>query len=349
MRLIKSLSLEEVEEYFLQSGEKKFRARCLFTWLYEKNVSSFDEMTDFSKALRQKMSDDFILSPLTLEDCVVSKIDGTEKYLFRTQDDHYIESVFLKNDTTDEGRLTICISSQVGCAMGCVFCQTAKLGFKRNLETGEILDQICQIRRLTGLKNNNIVFMGMGEPFMNYENVIKAATIMNYTFGFHISVRRITISTCGILPQIERFIDEGHLFNLALSLNDTLPEKRKSSMPVENKWPMHELASLFAKKLPRAHNRLTIEYVMRRDNISREDAARLKKMFRYSRIKLNLIPLNTRDMSERPGDGAINAFLSELESADVPVTVRKSLGLDIDGACGQLSGKKYDAVNSINS
>lgn len=345
MQIIKSFSLEEAENYFLKAGEKRFRAKSLFTWMYEKNAVSFDEMTDFSKDLRKKLSEDFILNPLTLEDCIVSKVDGTEKFLFRTEDGHFIESVFLKNDTTDEGRLTVCISSQIGCAMGCSFCSTAQIGFIRNLEAGEILDQVCQVRKLTGLKNNNIVFMGMGEPFMNYDNVIKAATILNYSFGFHISVRRITISTCGILPKIERFIDEGHLFNLALSLNDTSSEKRKSFMPVENSWPMQKLADLFARKLPRAHNRLTIEYVMRRDNISREDARRLKKMFKYSRIKLNLIPLNTRNPEERPDESMVGDFLKELENVNVPVTVRKSLGLDIDGACGQLSGKKYSAGN----
>ena len=342
MQVIKDFSFDELLEVFTAMGEKEYRARQLFNWIYEKNVSSFDEMTNFSKDLRGRLADSFILSPLELEDRLVSSIDGTEKFLFRTRDNHFIESVFLRNDGTDEGRLTICISSQIGCPMGCRFCETAKIGFIRNLSPGEILDQVCHVRRLTGLKNNNIVFMGMGEPFQNYDNVLKAADIMNYTFGFHISVRKITISTSGILPAIERYIDEGRLYNLALSLNDTLPEKRAIHMPVEKRYPFEKIAKLLGEKFPASRNRLTIEYIMRADNISADDARRLKKMFRYARIKLNLIPLNPGNHTlPIPDDKAIENFLHELEIMNIPVSIRKSIGQDISGACGQLSGKRY--------
>lgn len=338
--LIKNMNLQEAEDLFRSAGEKNYRAKQLFNWLYEKNVSSFADMTNFSKELRQYLEDNFHLTALILEERLISKIDGTEKYLFKTFDGNYIEAVFIKNEGMDDGRLTICVSSQAGCAMGCRFCNTAGLGFKRNLEPGEILEQINQIRRITGLLNNNIVFMGMGEPFMNYDNVLKAADIMNYSFGFHISARKITISTCGIKKSIERFIDEKRPYNLAISLNDTEPDKRKKNMPVEKKNPIYEIADMLEKKFPASRNRLTLEYIMRKDNVSKKDAERLKKMFRYSRIKLNLIPLNTGNHDfELPAEEETDSFVRELQIMNVPISVRKSLGKDIHGACGQLSGK----------
>lgn len=339
---IKDYSYDELLEIFKAMGEKEYRVRQLFNWLYEKNIDDFSLMTNFSKELRQKLADQFALSPLTLEDREKSSIDATEKFLFRTEDNHFIESVLIKNEMSDEGRLTICISSQIGCQMGCKFCETAKIGFIRNLSTGEILDQICHVRRITGLKNNNIVFMGMGEPFMNYDNVLKAADIMNYSFGFHLSVRKITISTSGILPAIERYIDEERPYNLALSLNDTETVKRIANMPVEKKYPFQAIAELLNEKFPVSRNRLTIEYVMRKDNISQDDAKRLKKMFKYARVKLNLIPLNPgKHTLPIPAQDEIDAFIKELEIMNVPISIRKSMGSDISGACGQLSGKKY--------
>lgn len=338
---IKNLSYDEAVEVFQGMGLEGYRARQLFNWLYERNISSFQEMTTFSKELRSRLEEEWTLSPLEPLEEVVSPVDGTVKYLFRTVDGQYIESVLIKNDGTDDGRLTVCISSQAGCAMGCTFCETGKQGFTRNLETGEILDQLCHVRRLTGLVNNNVVFMGMGEPFMNYENVIKAASIMNYSYGFHLSVRKITISTCGITPAIERYIDEGQPYNLALSLNDTVSERRARYMPTEKKYPLAGIADLLRKKFPVSRNRLTLEYVMRKDNISGEDARRIKKMFRFGRIKLNLIPLNSGGDDE-PTEEGIQAFLRELEVMNVPVSIRKSLGRDIGGACGQLSGRRQE-------
>jgi len=339
---IKDYDYKEVVSIITELGEKEYKAKLLFVWLYEKNITDFNEMTNFTKELRSSLDDRYIISPLTMEDRQTSSIDGTEKFLFKTRDNHYIESVLIKNDMNDDGRLTICISSQVGCPMGCGFCETAKIGYIRNLSTGEILDQVCQVRRITGLINNNIVFMGMGEPLMNYDSVMKTADIMNYTFGFHLSVRKITISTCGILPAIERFIDEKRPYNMALSLNDTDPDKRIINMPVEKKYPFKKIASMLNNKFPVSRNRLTIEYIMRKDNISSEDASRLKKMFKYSRVKLNLIPLNPgKHTLPIPTKSEIDAFVKELEIMNVPVSIRKSMGSDISGACGQLSGKKY--------
>ncbi|HEY1405488.1 MAG TPA: 23S rRNA (adenine(2503)-C(2))-methyltransferase RlmN [Spirochaetota bacterium] len=341
--LIKNYSLDEAEKLFSEMGEKPFRARQLFSWLYDKNVSSFDEMTNYSKQLRTKLTDNFVVSPLQPVEKVVSPQDNSEKFLFRTRDGHYIESVLLRNDNTEETRITICVSSQIGCAMGCTFCSTAKIGFVRNLEAAEILDQVCQIRRITGIRNDNVVFMGMGEPFLNYDHVIRAAAIFNYSFGFHISVRRITISTCGILPAIERYIDERQPYNLALSLNDTESVKRTEQMPINRSYPIEKIAELLNNKFPVSRNRLTLEYVMRKDNISQDDARRIKRLFYGTKVKLNLIPLNSGAHSLlTPTRDEIERFIKYLEIINVPVSIRKSLGSDIGGACGQLSGKRYD-------
>jgi 23S rRNA (adenine2503-C2)-methyltransferase len=339
---IKNLTIEQAEEVFSCLGMKPYRARQLFNWLYEKNVDSFDAMTDFSKELRAALAASWLVSALEVEERNVSR-DGTEKYLFRTRDGHFIEAVLLKNDGTDDGRLTVCISSQVGCAMGCRFCETAKIGFRRNLETAEIIDQVCLIRRTSGLKNNNIVFMGMGEPFMNYDSVIAAAEIMNYSFGLHISTRKITISTCGILPAIERYIDEQRPYNLALSLNDADASRRAIIMPVERRYPAADIAALWSAS-SRLRNRLTLEYIMRRDNISPATPG-ASKGFRNARIKINLIRLNPGAHSlEIPTDGEVAAFMKELEIMNIPISLRKSLGSDIDAACGQLSGRRYASI-----
>jgi 23S rRNA (adenine2503-C2)-methyltransferase len=341
-KIIKDLNLAEAEEFFLSIEEKKYRGKQLFNWIYERNIDSFDLMTNFSKSLRALLSEKFILNPLELIDRRISKIDGTEKYLFKTYDNHFIESVLLKNYTDDKERLTVCISSQVGCGMGCVFCETGKLGFTRNLGTGEIIDQICQVRRISGVKNNNVVFMGMGEPFMNYDNTVRSADIMNYTFGFHISIRKITISTSGLKDKIERYISENRPYNLALSLNDNEREKRIKTMPVEKNNPFSEIITMFRKKLPVAKNRLNIEYVMRKDNIFIHDATRIRKLLEGMKIRLNLIPLNAGDHDlESPDQKSMDLFIDELRKMNIPVTVRKSLGSDIFGACGQLSGREY--------
>lgn len=339
---IKNFSLDEVESVFTHIGEKRYRAKQLFNWLYERNVDDFWSMTNFSKSLRKILDEQYEVSPLTFVDRKKSNTDGTEKFLFKTYDEHYIEAVFIRNDGTDEGRLTVCVSSQIGCPLGCAFCQTSKIGFKRNLQCAEILDQINQIRRMVGLKNNNVVFMGMGEPFLNYEAVLKSADIMNYTFGFHISARKITLSTSGVYEGIERFIDEKRPYNLAISLNDTEMAKRSKYMPIEKKYPMKTIVQLLEHKFPASRNRLTIEYVMRKDNISQDDAQRLKTMFRYNRIKLNLITLNKGGHSlEVPTEEEVNKFIKRLEIMNIPISIRKSAGNDIDGACGQLSGKYY--------
>ncbi len=343
-KFIKNLKISELDELFGSMGEKSFRGRQLMNWLFQKNVESFLEMTNFSKELRSLLDEQFLVSALEFVERQTSSIDGTEKYLFRTRDGHYIESVLIRNEGLEGGRLTVCLSSQVGCAMGCRFCETARLGLVRNLETAEILDQLCQVRRVSGLRNNNVVFMGMGEPFMNYDDVLKSADIMNYDYGMHISVRKITISTSGIRDAIERFIDEKRPYNLAISLNDSLPERRGGIMPVERRYPFSEIGAILDRKWPVSRNRLTIVYVMRDDNIAAADARRLKKLFGHHDIKLNLIPLNEGSHEFcPPHEDDVCSFVRELELLGLSVTLRKSFGSDILGACGQLSGKRYAA------
>ena len=339
---IKNFSLTEAEKLFESYGEKKFRAKQLFGWIYERNVDDFDSMSDFSLALRNRLKENYSIHSLSLEDRVKSSRDNSEKFLFRTEDNEYIESVFLVSDDSEDSRKTICISSQIGCAMNCTFCSTAKIGFKRNLDVAEIIDQISIIRKETGIKNDNIVYMGMGEPFLNYDNVIKSAQIINYSFGYHISSRRITISTCGILPAIQKYISEKQKFNLAISLNHSDNMKRSTIMPINKKYPIEAVAKAISGIDSGFHGRITLEYVMTPDNISKDDAVRIKHLFANSHIKLNLIPINNSESNlSAPSQNMIDKFVENLSIMNIPVMVRKSFGSDINGACGQLSGKKY--------
>jgi 23S rRNA (adenine2503-C2)-methyltransferase len=346
---IKNLSHDDVLEFIRSAEEKDSRTRQLFSWIYERNVSSFDEITDFSRSFRKLLSERFFISALECVDRKISSDGSAQKFLFKTLDGHFIESVLLNGNPEKEGWITICVSSQVGCAMGCSFCATARIGFIRNLDTAEILDQISQIRRITNLHNNNTVFMGMGEPFNNYDNVLRAAEIMNYSFGLHLSVRKITISTCGIFPGIKRFFDENRRFNLAISLNDTEPLKRSQSMPVEKVYSMQQIAEFIRSVTPDNHGgKITLEYVMRKDNISSDDAQRLKRMFGGTNFKINLIPLNPIDSSnDHPLQSDIDRFIKDCIKFNLPVNIRKSLGSEISGACGQLSGQRYDMPRFI--
>lgn len=339
---IKNLSYNDALDLFTSLGEKEICARQIFVWLYGRNILSFDEISVFSKKLRDELADRFSLSALSCVDRKISSDGCAQKFLFRTYDDNYIESVLLRNSPDDSSRITICVSSQIGCAMGCSFCATAKIGFKRNIETAEIIDQLCQIRQITGLQNSNVVFMGMGEPFNNYDNCIKAAEIMNYSFGFHISVRRITISTCGIIPQIRRFFEEKHQFNLAISINDTDPAIRLKSMPVENRYPLSEISELIRSVKPANHGgKITLEYIMRKDNISRTNAESLRTLFGKTNIKINLIPLNPISKTDSiPDKQDMDLFINYCIEYKIPINIRKSLGSEIDGACGQLAGRR---------
>lgn len=352
---IRNFDHGELVSIFEKEGIRPNRAKELCTWLYYKNALDFDEIQSFSRNIREKLSQFYNITSLELVSKVLSSdttnykktssdtnsdystvysSDTATKYLFRTKDGHFIESVLLN----DEGRFTICLSSQAGCAMNCSFCFTAKNGFKRSLECGEILDQLALIRNDSGINNTNVVFMGMGEPFENYENVVKASRIMEYTYGMNISKNRITISTCGILPKIKEFYLQQLPYNLAISLNDTDFKKRAEIMPIEKKFPFIEIAEFINKQRPYSKNRISIEYIMHSDNINKENALALKNLFNYNHILINLIKLNGNpDDFKVSEDQKIAQFVLLLEEYKIPFKIRKSLGEDINAACGQLA------------
>ncbi len=316
--------------------DKPYRASQIFEWVFGKYVTAIDEMTNLSKDLRQQLSEKAgIFYPEVVGRQTSS--DGTEKFAYRTHDGHVIESVLIP----DGDHWTVCVSSQVGCSMGCRFCYTARLGFKRNLTVGEIVAQIiCPRRTFPERHIRNVVFMGMGEPLLNYDNVIKAIRIITDNRGPDFSTRRITVSTCGIVPGIEKLSDELPI-GLAVSLNSSTDEQRSYLMPINKKYPQ-ELLLATLKKYPLANRRrITIEYVLLGGvNDSVADARRLVRLLHGIKVKVNLIPFNPWPGSElqAPTADAVQAFEDVLRDSPLTVMLRREKGKDILAACGQLAG-----------
>ncbi|HPG41071.1 MAG TPA: 23S rRNA (adenine(2503)-C(2))-methyltransferase RlmN [bacterium] len=332
------LTLEELEAFAESAGEKKYRGRQLFSWIYEKKARSFDAMTNIAKTFRQRLQEMAVLGHVELQQKKTSAATATAKYLFRLMDGHHIESVFIP----DEDRRTLCISSQVGCALNCAFCATAKIGFKRNLTVGEIVDQVLFVERDLGIKLTNIVFMGMGEPFNNYDNVIKAAQLINHSDGIAVGARHIVISTAGVVDNIYRFTDEQHKFKLAISLNSPFQEQRLGMMPVAKKWHLQDLFKAITYYAAGAKQLVTFEYVLFAGlNDSQKHAHELRKLLGKIPCKLNIIPYNTCIAGfNRPDADKVDQFVKWLlPLASGPVSVRWSKGDDIDAACGQLAGQ----------
>ncbi|MBX7151949.1 23S rRNA (adenine(2503)-C(2))-methyltransferase RlmN [bacterium] len=334
------LSLKDLESFFIDLGEKKFRGGQIFQWLYQRGVSSFDDMTDISKNLRDTLHQIAAINHLRALKTQVSDEDesiATRKILFELADGQKIETVYIPDDE----RRTVCLSTQVGCAVGCQFCATGWMGFRRNLTVGEIVGQIVYIRQYLDNDITNIVFMGMGEPFLNYDNVIKAAEILASERGIGLAARHITISTSGIVPRVYDYAREGHPYNLAISLNATIDHVREEVMPITKKYPLHEL--LEAAKYFNATRRspVTLEYVLLAGvNDSNEDAERLKKMAaELGRCKVNVIPYNPIEGPnlQRPSQERIDYFMKLVSSIQSPLTLRRSRGRDISAACGQLA------------
>jgi 23S rRNA (adenine2503-C2)-methyltransferase len=333
-----NFTLFDLEEYMLELGFDRYRARQLFNFIYAKG---FDEFLDISvlKKLDRNMLSEKLFIP-KLESSPIKDTDGTTKFLFKLLDGQAIESVLIP---MKEGKNTICVSTQVGCKMNCKFCATAKLGFIRNLQTWEIVYQVRyiynQIKKETH-RTPNIVFMGMGEPLDNYENVIRAILIINNEHGLSISRRRITVSTCGIVPKIEELKKDLAYINLAISLNAADNLKRNYLMPINNSYPIEELINS-AKDFPLPERkRLTFEYIMIKGfNDTQEDIKNLIKLLKPIKCKLNLIPLNKHLYSENlyPSDAqTIENFAKQLRDKNMFVTVRKSKGESINAACGML-------------
>ena len=354
---LKQLSAQELFMFMERIGQKKFRANQIVAWIYKKLATSFDDMTDLSRVFRDELKGIAVISNLTLLQRLVSK-DGTQKYLFELEDGQTIESVLIPNNR-GEGRFTLCISSQVGCAVGCKFCMTGRLGLKRNLKAYEIVDQVIAVKRLIApkpvpctpsssralkkevpgkLEITNIVFMGMGEPFNNFQEVSQALSKLTDLMGF--SRRSITVSTAGIVPGIQKLAVNKPLVNLASSLNATPDDVRNRIMPINKKYPLKELIRACRNFPLPPTRRITFEYVVLDGiNDSADDARRLITLLAGIKSKVNLIPLNplnTAGELRPPPESRVLAFQNILKKAGMIAVIRKSMGADISAACGQL-------------
>lgn len=333
---IRSMTPEELEAFVVNDlKDKKFRARQIYDWMHVKCVQNFDEMTNLSKDLRQKLSENATLCPVEKADCLISQIDGTRKYLFRMEDGSIIESVLMKYKHGN----SVCISSQVGCRMGCRFCASTLLGLERNLNTSEMLGQIYAIQRDTGERVSNVVIMGTGEPLDNYDAVVRFIRMISDEKGLNISQRNITLSTCGIVPKIYQLADEHLQITLAISLHASDNEKRKSMMPIANKYDMDTLLEACHYYYETNGRRLTFEYSLARGvNDSPEDARALAKLLKGFMWHVNLIPINPveeRSYVQSDRKSIVN-FKNSLEKYGGNVTIRREMGRDIQAACGQL-------------
>lgn len=343
---IASFSYDELIEEMKQIGEKPFRAKQIYSWLHEKLADSFDEMTNLSKAFREKLDHEYEIKKVTMAARQISQVDPTEKFLFELEDGNMIESVLMKYNYGN----SVCISSQVGCRMGCRFCASTIDGLERNLTVSEMLRQIYHIQKITGERVSNIVVMGTGEPLDNYDNFVKFIHMISDEHGLHISQRNITASTCGIVPNILRLSEEGLQITLALSLHGSNQEKRKKLMPVANKYELSEVLNACDVYFEKTGRRVTFEYsLVKGVNDQPEDIRELTAILKHRNCHLNVIPVNPireRDF-QKPDSKNAQEFKNKLEKNGINVTIRRERGSDIDGACGQLR-RRYAAAKKEN-
>ena len=343
---IASFGYDELIEEMKQIGEKPFRAKQIYSWLHEKLADSFDEMTNLSKAFREKLDHEYEIKKVTMAARQISQVDPTEKFLFELEDGNMIESVLMKYNYGN----SVCISSQVGCRMGCRFCASTIDGLERNLTVSEMLRQIYHIQKITGERVSNIVVMGTGEPLDNYDNFVKFIHMISDEHGLHISQRNITASTCGIVPNILRLSEEGLQITLALSLHGSNQEKRKKLMPVANKYELSEVLNACDVYFEKTGRRVTFEYsLVKGVNDQPEDIRELTAIMKHRNCHLNVIPVNPireRDF-QKPDSKNAQEFKNKLEKNGINVTIRRERGSDIDGACGQLR-RRYAAAKKEN-
>ena len=319
-------------------GEKKYRAEQIFHWIYKENVTAFDEMTNISEALRKKIKQNFYLHVFKIIKKQVSK-DGTKKYLFDVLDNNAIESVLMEYKY---GK-TICVSTQIGCKMGCKFCASTGVKFARNLEAGEIVEQLLAIERDEKIHISNLVFMGIGEPLDNYDNVIKAVKILNNPKGINMGARHISISTSGLVPKIYKLADENLQCTLSISLHSASNEKRSNMMPVNNIYNIQELIKACKYYIEKTNRRISFEYALAKDNNDNlQDAEELVKLLKGMLCHVNLIPINKIEDGKftKSTNENIIKFRDYLNEHRIVATIRRELGADIDAACGQLRKKE---------
>ena len=332
---IKSLSLSELQQLVKDMGEPAFRAKQLYEWMHQKQVKSLDDMTNIPKSLKEKLLKECTFTRLEAVEIMESKLDETKKFLFALQDGNIIESVFMKYHFG----VSVCISSQVGCRMGCRFCASTIDGVVRSLLPSEMLEQIYAISRITGQKISRVVVMGSGEPLDNYENLLTFIHLLSSDKGMNLGQRNITVSTCGIVPKILALADENLSINLAISLHASNDEKRKELMPIANTYSIDELLAACRTYFDKTHRQLTFEYsLVSGVNDTLDDANELSYVLEGLNAVVNLIPVNPiKERSFRPTDrrGALE-FKNKLEKRQINVTIRREMGSDIDGACGQL-------------
>ena len=337
MKNIKDYNIEEIKEELKNIGEKPFRAEQIYKWIYENRVSSFDEMTNLSLELREKLKQDYEIKEFKIITKQVSS-DGTKKYLFDLLDGNAIETVLMEY----HHGYSICVSSQVGCKMGCKFCASTGIPFIRNLTSGEIIEQIMAVERDTGVRISNIVFMGIGEPLDNYDNVVKAIRNINNPKGLNIGARHISISTSGLVPKIYKLAEENIQCTLSISLHATTDEQRSKMMPVNNSYNIEELLKACKDYIEKTHRRISFEYALAKENNDNlEDAKRLVKLLKGILCHVNLIPINKIENGEftKSSNENIMKFRDYLNEHGIVATIRRKLGSDIDAACGQLRRK----------
>ena len=332
---IASLNWEELQKELLEAGEKKFRASQIYEWIHKKGAEDFSEMTNLSKVLREKLEQSFQIPKVEMIARQISKKDGTNKFLFCLEDGNVVESVLMRYKHGN----SVCISSQVGCRMGCRFCASTLDGLERNLEPSEMLGQIYRIEKIIGERVSNVVVMGTGEPLDNYDNLLKFIHLLTDEHGLHISQRNVTVSTCGIVPKILSLAEENLQITLALSLHGSTQEKRKQLMPVANKYELSEVLKACDTYFEKTGRRMTYEYsLVHGVNDTDQDAQELSELLHGRNCHLNLIPVNPikeRDY-QRPTRENAQKFQNKLEKRGINVTIRREMGSDIDGACGQL-------------
>ncbi|MBI4707358.1 MAG: 23S rRNA (adenine(2503)-C(2))-methyltransferase RlmN [Candidatus Omnitrophica bacterium] len=336
MEDIKKLTLHELESILTNWQQPKYHARQIFSWIYKKFIIDFDLMSDLPIALRQKLKENFFITSIKLEKQQCAK-DGTEKFLLKLADNNFIEAVIIPA----KGRVTACISSQVGCKFACSFCASGIKGFKRNLTHLEIIEQLLLLKnKFSGGVITHIVFMGTGEPLDNYDFVLKAIRLINSKDVFNIGARRITISTCGIIPGIKRLEDEDLQIELSISLHSADENMRQKIVPVDRKYPLKELIRTCKEYIKATGRQITFEYILISGlNSSLQDAQKLVRILSGLRLaKVNLIPANpVKELNiAPPGKLEILLFQDTLKKAGIPVTLRRQRGQDIDASCGQL-------------